>query len=290
MKNHFIVLISIIIFASSCAMKNSIISDHQLVEDDATISYSTNGEGEVVLFVHAGGLDKEMWQNQMNYFGKKSKAISYDVRGHGKSVNGSNTTAEYEDINAILTAEKIEGKISLVGCSLGAIIALDYAIANPNKVHKLVLVSPGLIGFQEKNEEFLAQMNSYVQAIQSGNKEAMLASLKKLNAIGKEDRKLSESINQYIDKNLTSFIESNNHLRIPKFKEFNPLSRIGDLDVDCLILYGQLDFEYIKANAKRLEEGMKSAQLQPIANAAHLINLEQEKQFNRTLSRFLWID
>lgn len=251
------------------------------------ISYSTNGKGEIIVFIHAGGLDRKMWQNQLDLFSKEAKVIAYDIRGHGESKEESNSNFEIDDLSSILLKENINQKINLVGCSLGAIIALDYAIAFPDKLKSLTLVSPGLIGFQEHNEEYLKQITKYITAIQESNQNAMLKELKTINAIGKTDRKIDISIDKYVDEKLKIFIKEGSYLRIPKFKNLEPLKSIGKLNMKCLIMFGELDFDYIKTNAQKLNEEITNSEIIEFKNAAHLISLEREKLFNQHLGKFL---
>ncbi|MEM6722765.1 MAG: alpha/beta hydrolase, partial [Bacteroidota bacterium] len=213
--------------------------------------------------------------------------IAYDLRGHGGSMTTENAGLEIDDLNTILQKEAVNEKINLVGCSLGAIIALDYSIAHPDRLDKLVLVSPGLIGHQETNTEFLSLLTDYVTAIQQGDKAQMIAELKKMNALGKTNRSLNPAIESYVNQQLNTFIDSGNYLRIPNFKEASPISQLQSLDLETLVLYGELDFEYIADNAKVLRDSLENAQLMTFENAAHLINLEAERKFNQTLFQFL---
>lgn len=285
MKNSYLFLVIIIIL--SCHTQKAIVEKHISESQSEMISYSIVGKGETIVFIHAGGLDKKMWERQLKNFGKKAHVIAYDIRGHGKSKSESNSKFEIDDLNSILAKENINNKINLVGCSLGAIIALDFAIAFPEKLERLILVSPGLIGFQEQNEEYLGQLSNYVKAIQEGNKNVMQKELKKMNAIGKEEREIDISIDKYVDERLKAFIESGNHLRIPSFRNLEPLKAIEKLNVKCLIMYGNLDFDYIKKNARKLNETIVNSEILEFQNSAHLINLEDEKLFNKKLIEFL---
>jgi pimeloyl-ACP methyl ester carboxylesterase len=280
-------LLPITLLIISCQASKKIMDKQISKNEGEMLAYSIVGKGEIIVFIHAGGLDKKMWQNQLEKFSKNAKVISYDIRGHGGSKSVSNDQFEIEDLNTILAKEGIHTKIHLVGCSLGAIIALDYAIAFPERINKLVLVSPGLIGFQEKNEAYLMQMTNYVKAIQEGNKAAMIKELKQMNAIGSSNRTLEASIDGYVTEQLQAFIDSGAYLRIPKFKEFNPIGKSENLDMKTLIMYGDLDFDFIKKNAEKLNEIIKNAQLFEVPNAAHLLNLESEALFNEKLMEFL---
>lgn len=271
----------------SCQTQKKIVDKQIYKSKEDLISYSVKGKGETIVFIHAGGLDKNMWKGQMKTFSKYAKVIAYDLRGHGQSKNSRNLDYEIDDLISILEEEKIDSKINLVGCSLGAIVALDFALAYPDRLEKLVLSSPGLIGFQEKNKEFLQQIGTYVKAIQANDQEGMLMELKKMNAIGKEQRSIETKIDKYVEDQLKKFIESGNHLRVPKFKELAPLNKVDDLEVETLILYGALDFDYIKENAQKLKEEINNSELFEIYKAAHLLNLENEESFNEKLLKFL---
>ena len=211
--------------------------------------------------------------------------ITYDVRGHGKSVEMLSSKFEMDDLIGILETEGIQ-RIKLVGCSLGAIIALDFVLAYPEYVDQLVLVSPGLLGFQEKNSEFLALMGTYVQAIQSGEEQKMVQELKKLNAIGETQRTLKAKIDEYVEGRLTDFVARKAHLRVPQIKEASPLDQLKNINTPTLVLSGNKDFSYIKDNAQVLAGGISNARLEEVANAGHLINLEEPKVFNKLLRDF----
>lgn len=250
------------------------------------ISYETVGEGKAIVLIHAGGLDRKMWSKQLNSLKKDYKLIAYDLRGHGNTRMINDELFEIEDLNSVLRSEGVS-KINLVGCSLGAIIALDYAIARPDVVEKLVLVSPGLIGFQEKDEAFLQLMTTYMEQIQQENKVGIIDNLKRLNAIGLKERTFEPEDEAYINNQLTAFVESGNYLRAPKIKLTNPIEHLRKLKTEVLILNGVYDFDYIKKNAAELKKHLPNATKVEVKEAGHLINLEQPTVFNSFLQGFI---
>jgi pimeloyl-ACP methyl ester carboxylesterase len=78
------------------------------------------------------------------------RAVAVDLRGHGLSdkptVVGSYTIEEYcADLDALLDVLALP-RVALIGQSMGGAIALHYALRNPTRVERLVLVSPvGLV-------------------------------------------------------------------------------------------------------------------------------------------------
>ncbi|MEL7378214.1 MAG: alpha/beta hydrolase, partial [Bacteroidota bacterium] len=249
MKYKFSVVFALLVL--SCQSVRQLVDKQYVAGDGVNISYVTAGQGQPLVLIHAGGLDKSMWQSQMKELSKDFWVMAYDVRGHGSSVSTTNDQLEIDDLSALLDQEGVDQKINLLGCSLGAIIALDYAMAHPDKVDHMVLVSPGLIGFQEQNEEFLQQISNYVAALQNGDQAAMIEELKQMNAIGKADRRIDPGISDYVEDRLAAYIDRGSHLRIPRLAELNPIPRLDTLTMETLILYGDLDFGYIEENARK---------------------------------------
>lgn len=249
------------------------------------IAYQKCGKGEVLVFIHAGGLDQEMWKDQTAHFKDSHQVITYDIRGHGQSAYVSNASHDIEDLKIILDNEAIEN-ITLVGCSLGAILVIDYVLSYPEKVDRLVLVSPGLIGFQEYDSLFQLQMAEYVQNLVNADTAAMVDKLKKLNALGSKNQ-LNESVDAYVNKALASYVRSAGLLRIPQLANTEPISSIPAISLPSLVLYGGDDHAYIIKNAHKLAKLMLNANIYSIPGSAHLPGLEQPEIFNQILSEFL---
>lgn len=257
-----------------------------ILRTNNVISYSSCGSGETIVFVHAGGLDKHMWQCQMDLFKEEYRVITYDIRGHGDSYFKDNSTHEIADLKALVDTEKINS-MYLVGCSLGSIIALDYAIKYPEMVKKLALVSPGLIGLQETNEEFLKQMQQYIGALQQGDTLNIVKQLKMLNALGKVERVLPVEMEGYLNESLRSYVQRGGLTRPPMINTINPMESLPDIDLSALIVIGEWDHTYIQENAEYLSNHLGDASVKQIDDAGHLPNLEQPSAFNEVLSDFL---
>ena len=140
----------------------------------------------------------------MKYFGKKNLVIVYDVRGHGESTNEQTNHFGLDDLHHILQSKGID-QFNLVGLSLGAIIALDYTLSHPEKVQQLVLASPSLLGFQEKNADYLAIIQGYVKALQTQNTSLAITQLTLLTT-GRKSNNSSRKNAKYINQSLENYI------------------------------------------------------------------------------------
>ncbi|WP_339149257.1 MULTISPECIES: alpha/beta hydrolase [unclassified Sutcliffiella] len=100
------------------------------------------GDGEPIVFLHTG-LQTGMtdFEDQREYFQTRYKVILPDLRGHGKST--SRDLSNYYEESAIDLKETLDhlgvGCAHIVGCSIGALVALFLAKRFPEKVKTLTL-------------------------------------------------------------------------------------------------------------------------------------------------------
>ena len=86
-----------------------------------------------------------MWAPQIALLEGRFRVVRYDLRGHGKSDGPSAPYAPHDDLRSVLDTLGIN-RATLIGLSAGSTIAIDFAIAYPDRVARLVLASPGLSG------------------------------------------------------------------------------------------------------------------------------------------------
>ncbi len=107
------------------------------------ISYEVSGSGFPVILIHGFGSKKEIWRPQVIDFSKKFKAITFDLRGTGKTdrPNYPYTMGMFaDDIKGLMDYLQIEST-HLIGRSLGGMIAQNFVLKYPQYVKKLVLIA-----------------------------------------------------------------------------------------------------------------------------------------------------
>ena len=119
-----------------------------MTKDGAVIAYQVLGQHhkEVVLFLHGNSQNHHYFVKQKKRFSQQFKTIWLDTRDHGRSNNPqSSLTFEMviEDLYELIEQEQLK-KLSIVGFSDGANIALLFATHYPEYIQKLVLVSPNV--------------------------------------------------------------------------------------------------------------------------------------------------
>ncbi len=111
------------------------------------LHYEVQGKGEAVVLIHSGGADLRDWELIAPQLAQTYKVITFDGRGAGQSPPLLEPADYVEDLRQLLDHLNVD-RVILVGHSIGGQIATDFALAYPDRVTKLVLVAPGLSGFQ----------------------------------------------------------------------------------------------------------------------------------------------
>jgi proline iminopeptidase len=115
--------------------------------DDARLFYEVVGTGEPIIVVHGGpGLDHAYLQPGLDALATRHTLVYYDQRGTGRSVtaldaSAINIDAFVSDIEALRGALGHE-RISVLGHSFGALIAIEYAARHADRLRGLILMSP----------------------------------------------------------------------------------------------------------------------------------------------------
>ena len=116
--------------------------------DGINTHYVVAGEGRPVLLIHGLGASMVVWRENIAALAERFRVYAIDLPGHGDS---DKPDIEYDADSTVEFLRKFVeslgvGQIALVGNSLGGALALMTALAHPEIVSKLALVSSGLLG------------------------------------------------------------------------------------------------------------------------------------------------
>ena len=139
----------------------------------ARLWYAEAGSGEAVLLLHGGLGDSGLWEPVVPFLAERFRTLRTDFRFYGRSAGPNAPWSWEEDVIALLAELGIE-RTALVGLSMGGRIAIDLALAAPERLWALALVAPGLGGYDADpySEE---QQARYEAADAEGDLEAAMA-------------------------------------------------------------------------------------------------------------------
>ena len=104
------------------------------------------GTGPAIVCIHGLTANHVCWLSMADSLAPRHRLIGYDLRGRGdsdKPPTGYSLDQHGRDLGALLDHFGLR-KTVLMGHSLGAHIALKFAVAHPQRVSKLVLVDGGI--------------------------------------------------------------------------------------------------------------------------------------------------
>ena len=107
-----------------------------------------NTSGSPIVFVHGLGGSSEFYTPliQSLDIANSHSLHLLDLEGHGLSptapLNRLSIEAFAEDVNGLFEAAKITSSATIVAHSMGCLIAVQFALAHPDKVSKLILIGP----------------------------------------------------------------------------------------------------------------------------------------------------
>lgn len=116
--------------------------------DGVRIHYRDEGQGPVVVLIHANFSNLISWDPWVAALKDTHRILRFDMTGHG--LTGPDPTGVYTlERNVELTARFVDAlklkRFSIGGTSLGGTVAMHYTAAHPERVERLILLSPGAL-------------------------------------------------------------------------------------------------------------------------------------------------
>ena len=106
-------------------------------------SYRETGSGPALVLLHGIGSNSGSWAGQLAALGGKRRVVAWDAPGYGRSSLLASRFPSADDYARALARflDGLEiGRCSLVGHSLGALMAASFAGGNLDRVERLILV------------------------------------------------------------------------------------------------------------------------------------------------------
>jgi pimeloyl-ACP methyl ester carboxylesterase len=255
----------------------------------ARLRYEAKGDGETLVLIHAGIADGRMWDRQLDVFAGRHRTVRYDMRGFGASEVAERVPySHHEDLRGLLDILGT-GRALLVGCSMGAKTAIDFALEFPERTRALVLVGPTVGGF-EPDVDSPEELDKMVAAEEADDLERLSelevrvwvdGPYRDAGSVDPAVRDLVMEMNLIALKNEASGVGDE---RLP---ETPAVDRLSEIKVPTLVVVGDLDRPETVASADLLEERLPNARKVVMPGTAHLPNFERPDDFNRIVLGFL---
>jgi pimeloyl-ACP methyl ester carboxylesterase len=257
--------------------------------EDLRLHYEEAGEGEAVILLHGLGASTFGYRFLLPALAPCYRVIALDLPGFGYSTRHApdmSMSAEARYLKGFMERLRIERAV-LVGHSMGGAIAQRFAMEEPGRVEKLVLISPASHAQLQR-----ARALSWLAAPFVSTFSAIVFHRPKVRrlwlSLGVHDRAFltPELIARY---SLPSRMRGHNSaLRrwLVDRRKDRPLDP-SRLSCPTLIIWGESDHLLRPTGGTRLQEQIPGSRLVRVKRAGHLVAEEQPDVVNRLLLDFL---
>src|SRR6185295_19097447 len=106
----------------------------------ATLHVETIGDGPPVVLLHGWAMHSGFWGPLVSRLARHHRVHAVDLPGHGESPALPRFTLDGV-VDALDATFEADAPLTLVGWSLGGLVAMRWALARPGRIGRLVLVS-----------------------------------------------------------------------------------------------------------------------------------------------------
>lgn len=241
------------------------------------------------MLLHEGICDSRMWDPQWETWARSRRLLRFDFRGYGRSPMVPGPFASARDVVDLLNRHGFE-RVALVGVSLGGRVALEVALAQPDRVSALVLVGSGLPG-HEWSEEMKTAWGEEAAAFDAGDLDGAVEVAMRTWVDG--PRRRPEDVDPDLRARVAEMQKRAYELQLPIEEDEEELlvedvaQRLGEIAVPTLVVTGEEDQPDIHAIADRLAREIPRAERATIANTAHVPSMERTAEFDELVLGFL---
>ncbi|MFD6989695.1 alpha/beta fold hydrolase [Streptomyces sp. NPDC059943] len=256
-----------------------------LADDLGHLSYTVTGDGPPVVLVHAGVADHRMWDAVVPALAERHTVIRYDLRGFGESAPPAGPFSETDDLRLLLDHLGHE-RVRLVGASWGGRVAVDFALAHPDRVCSLALLAPPWPGY-DWSAEMVAYDEAETAALAAGDLEAAVrVNLDMwLRGPAREWRDVDPALAGQLRAPVRTALM--NQDAVDEHSRDGEAGDIAAIAVPALVGIGSLDVADFQDIARRYAAGIPGATLVEFPKAAHLIALDAPAELTAALVPFL---
>ena len=251
------------------------------VEGD-TLTGERRGQGATPLvLVHGLAGCRTDWDRLVAALPAGLPVIRYDLRGFGASIAQEGLPFSHaEDLLALLDALAIDRTIP-VGLSMGGGVALNFALSHPERVARLALLSPAIVGW-EWSDEWKALWRDVAAPAREGDmalarerwwQHPMFAGIR--------DSDAAEEFRQAITR-----YDGRQWVRDDQRAELPDVDRLHELVRSTLLLTGSEDVPDLRLIADVIEALAPDITRVDFAGAGHMLHFERTRDVAAALAAF----
>lgn len=248
--------------------------------ETARFHYIESGKGEPLILVHGAGQSLYTFNKVFSKLALKYRVIALDLAGHGYSDRPNHFDYSAEDhaesLARFMDAMGIE-TAHFMGFSMGACYALMLAAQHPERVDKLIAISPG--GITAEMPFSIRLLESGMLGIFGNGVFSRRSIAKLLDECAFDHTILNEhDIEQYANPFLSGDTRYCVRHTVNAFHEERVLAMLRNIESETLLLWGDEDKWHPIEQKDEYLSALKNAKFNIIRNSGHL---PQEERADR---------
>jgi pimeloyl-ACP methyl ester carboxylesterase len=232
-----------------------------------------------IVMIHGLGSSLHTWQAWADALDADFRVVRFDLPGSGLSE--PDPTGDYSDarslqILAALMDQLGIARADLIGNSIGGRLAWRFAARNPDRVAKLVLVSPD--GFASPGFEY--GKAPHVPAILGVMRYVLPKAALRMNlapAYGDNTRLTDDTLNRYYDLILAPGVRRAMMMRMEQTVLEDPQPLLARIKVPVLLVWGEKDAMIPASNAADYQRSLPDSTLALLPGLGH-VPMEEDPQ------------
>jgi pimeloyl-ACP methyl ester carboxylesterase len=242
-----------------------------IVIDGGLIHYESWGRGNPLILLHGWLGSWRYWMPTMEELSEQHRTYAFDLWGFGDSDKSTDRHGVEKYVNLLkdFMDELGVAPAALVGHSLGATVAVKFAVANPDRVTRLMLVSLPVVGEAINRRLFTVGSASRLGRLLGGRWPLDHAE------VLAEAEKASESVIAFT---------------VQACAELDLRENLRQIEVPLLAVYGEKDNLVDPAQARLLESTASNIRSITLPESRHFPMLDEASKFHRLLRDFLVTD
>jgi 3-oxoadipate enol-lactonase len=252
------------------------------------LAYDDAGSGHPLLLVHAGIVNRHMWDPVWQRLAASYRVIRPDLRGFGETPASMEPFTNWSDLAELLRSLNVAAA-HVIGVSMGGAASLELALAEPGLVDRLVLIAPGLPGW-DWAPELKADWEVEEAAWQRGDRdEVAWANVRTWVDGPVRGAKAPQELRQAVYDMYRPTLELQAVEGAFDSESLEPSSagRLAEVSAPTLIVVGEFDQPDMVTIGAHLAKEISGARLAVMEGVAHLPPMEAPEAFLALVSEFL---
>jgi pimeloyl-ACP methyl ester carboxylesterase len=208
--------------------------------DGVVLSGEQSGEGQAIVLAHGLSATRRyvvMGSRALERSGHR--VIAYDARGHGRSSPAPERAYGYEhlalDLEAVLDATGLQSAV-IAGASMGAHTALRFALAHPERVRALAIITPAFDPERTLSAAELGGWDALARGLREGGVEGFVHAY---DLAG-----VSEAWRATLERVLRQRLSAHEHPEavanalevVPRSRPFESMGALGAIEVPVVVV------------------------------------------------------